>query len=158
METLSIEEMGGRATPEIAVLPSAQKNTRDPRLPPPDSVLQRQFGYRTYYIQVLEQGFIWGSNTYSNQVAMMHYDAAADAVVVFRHTGPADECGVFVYDPSSNAWTTATKKMPKLIGYTRNGFYHPEWNAHVIHSATDGRTDGKIYIYRYRRRPKTEAD
>jgi hypothetical protein len=83
---------------------------------------------------------------------MMHYDTAADVVVLFRHIGKAGRTGVFVYDPAENRWTTATTKLPPWVGNTRSGFYHPGWNAHVIHSARDGRTNGKMFVYRYKRR------
>jgi len=72
-------------------------------------------------------------------------------VVVIRHKGKAGETGVFIYDPAENRWTTATTQLPSWVGNTRSGFYHPEWNAHVIHSAHDGRTNGKMFVYRHKR-------
>ncbi len=94
-----------------------------------------------------------GSNRYGTQQAMMHYDTANDVVVLFRHIAKArGATGVFVYDPAANTWTTASAKLPPWVGNTRSGFYHPGWNAHVIHSAHDGRTNGKIFVYRYKRR------
>ena len=42
-----------------------------------------------------------GSNSYATNIAAMHYDSANDAVLVFRHTGSAQECGVFAYDAAA---------------------------------------------------------
>ncbi|MHC4916134.1 MAG: hypothetical protein ACYTGB_11660, partial [Planctomycetota bacterium] len=95
-----------------------------------------------------------GGNAYGTQAAMMHYDAANDAVVLFRHGKRSGHPGVFVYDIAKNAWATAPTKLPEWPGNTRSGFYHPEWNAHFIHSAHDGRTNGKMYVYRYKRAQK----
>ena len=94
-----------------------------------------------------------GSNRYGPQGAMMHYDTANDVVVLFRFIPKAGgKTGVFVYDPAKNTWITAETTLPSWVGNTWSGFYHPEFNAHVIHSAGDGRTNGKMFVYRYKRR------
>jgi hypothetical protein len=97
------------------------------------------------------------SNRYGPQGAMMHYDTADDVVVLFRFLPKAGgRTGVFVYDPAANTWTTAETTAPSWVGNTWSGFYHPRWNAHVIHSAHDGRTNGKMFVYRYKRRAERE--
>ncbi len=99
-----------------------------------------------------------GSNSYSTNIAMMHFDVANDVVLLLRVKGTAQQRGVFVYDPEKNEWTTASAEIPGDLQVRQNsGFYHPVWNAHVIYSAPDGRTDGKMYVYRYKRRSSQAA-
>jgi len=99
-----------------------------------------------------------GSNSYSTNIAMMHFDVANDVVVLLRVKGTAQQRGVFVYDPKTSGWTTATTEIPRDLQVRQDsGFYHPGWNAHVIYGARDGRTDGKMYVYRYKRRPTKAA-
>ncbi len=93
-----------------------------------------------------------GSNSYATNIATMHYDAAADAVVLVRHKGTPAERGVYVYDPDRNEWTTIGKDFPKeWRGKAVSGFYDPELNVHLFHVAGDSRDDGVIIAYRCKR-------
>jgi hypothetical protein len=99
-----------------------------------------------------------GSNSYATNIAMMHYDAAADAVVLVRHKGTPAERGIFIYDPDENAWSTATTRFPKQwTGNANSGFYDPRRNVHLFHVAGDSRADGVIIAWRYRRAAQPPA-
>ncbi len=91
------------------------------------------------------------SRLYGSNVALMHYDAAADRVVHVVHA--ENERGVFVYDPESAAWSDAPLPVPAEVGRRLNcwsGFYSPELNAHFFHTAGDSRDDGVMWVYRYK--------
>jgi hypothetical protein len=59
------EAIRARATPLIAQKTQASPPTRDPRLPPPGSVLERWYGGRAHRVDVLEDGFRWRGITCS---------------------------------------------------------------------------------------------
>lgn|GEM_PF-357816 len=67
LEKLPFKEMQSRTTAIIAQsqTPDLSPKHRDPRLPPPGSVLERRYGRRTYYVQTLDNGFLWGKTTYA---------------------------------------------------------------------------------------------
>jgi hypothetical protein len=94
-----------------------------------------------------------GSNSYATNIATMTYDAASDVVLLNRHGGEAKERGLYVYDPESNGWTAGLRPFPKELRWQQvNGFYSPDLNVHVFHTAGDSRDDGVVWVYRYRRR------
>jgi len=91
-----------------------------------------------------------GSNSYATNIAVMHYDSASDTVLVYRHTGNAQECGVFAYDVERNQWTTI--KLP--VRWPRgqvSAFYDPLLNVHFFFVAGDSEDSGVIVAYRYKR-------
>ncbi len=92
-----------------------------------------------------------GSNSYATNIAAMHYDLANDTVLVFRHTGSAQECGVFAYDPEHNQWTTVGKLPARWPQGQVNSFYDPLLNVHFFHVAGDSEDNGVIVAYRYKR-------
>jgi hypothetical protein len=97
-----------------------------------------------------------GSNRYGPNQAIMKYDSANDAVVLFYHRpdpGPEGR-GVYVYDPTANSWGEAPLDLPKEIGLCPSGFYSPELNAHFIHVAGDSEDNGVMWVYRYKRAAK----
>lgn len=91
-----------------------------------------------------------GSNKYSSNNAVMTYDQANDVVVVNKHRGtePGQQ-GVWVYDPAANTWEPDRRPFPEGVRWKMvNGFYDPEMNVHVYHSAGDSRDDGIVRVYR----------
>jgi hypothetical protein len=92
-----------------------------------------------------------GSNSYATNIAAMHYDAASDTVLVFRHTGSPPERGVFAYAPQRNEWTTVGKLPARWPRGQVNAFYDPLLNVHFFHVAGDSEDDGVVVAYRYKR-------
>jgi len=93
------------------------------------------------------------STSFISHNATMSYDVANDVVVVLvnradQGNGAAE--GVYVYDPSSNAWTVASTTFPAVWNNNMNGFYDPVTNLHFIHDARDN-SPGDIWVYRYKR-------
>jgi hypothetical protein len=88
---------------------------------------------------------------------LMLYDSVNDVVLLVVHSSFDSEksrTGVYVYDPTANAWSTEALAVPeKLAGNDKpkNGFYDPATNAVFIHSAGDSKDDGVIWVYRYKR-------
>ncbi|MFO7898989.1 MAG: hypothetical protein R6V58_08005 [Planctomycetota bacterium] len=100
-----------------------------------------------------------GLQTYSSNNAMFFYDSANDAAVLFMHdsskkngTGP----GIYAYHPEENRWETVAEKPGaydvKMINPHWSGYYDPELNAHLMYVATDGRANGTMWAYRYKRK------
>ncbi len=93
--------------------------------------------------------------SYATNRAMLFYDSVNDAVVLFFHRSKGDEApGVYVYHPEKNEWEVAAKDPPELKRQgnpTWTGFYDPELNAHILHTACDGRDNGTMWAYRYKR-------
>jgi hypothetical protein len=100
-----------------------------------------------------------GSTSYPTKNALMLYDSINDVVLLIVHSSfdsSADRVGIYVYDPTTNSWSTEGLPVPgKLAGNRKpkNGFYDPELNAVFIHTAGDSQDDGVIWVYRYRRLP-----
>jgi hypothetical protein len=98
-----------------------------------------------------------GSNSYPTKNAVLAYDAANDLVLLVfhsRHDDTADKLGVWVYDPTANAWSADPVPVPDKLGRNRqakNGFYDPALNAVFLHSAGDSADDGTIWVYRHRK-------
>ena len=90
-----------------------------------------------------------GSNSYATNIAAMEYDAASDAVIVFRYGGEAGERGIFVYDPAVNAWSETAHGFPEKWGQCTNAFYDPVLNVHFFHVAGDSADNGVIWVYRH---------
>jgi hypothetical protein len=76
----------------------------------------------------------------------MHYDSASDTVLVFRHTGNAQERGVFAYAPQRNEWTTVGKLSARWPHGQVNSFYDPLLNVHFFHVAGDSEDHGVILV------------
>lgn len=95
-----------------------------------------------------------GSNRYTTDIATMAYDSVNDVVVLIRYRivdgGDKGERGVFIYDPTTNAWSDGPVSEVKIAGFV-NAFYDPELNAHVLHAAGDSNDNGVIWVYRYKR-------
>ncbi|MEQ8785225.1 MAG: hypothetical protein RIC55_02965 [Pirellulaceae bacterium] len=93
----------------------------------------------------------------------VHYDTAAD-VVVMRMTvrqGSGDPRnlrgatkGLAIYDPTTNAWSEQPVALPPDLDIRGawNSFYSPELNVHVYHIAGDSRTNGRVLLYRHKRK------
>jgi len=97
----------------------------------------------------------------SSHTALMNYDSANDAVVLFLNfnknpNGNNDEqfSGVYVYDPASNSWGEKALSVPKEFHKVQNAFYSPDLNAHFIHCASNSADDGTMLGYRYKREKK----
>ncbi len=84
--------------------------------------------------------------------ATVTYDSAADVVVYMEWKSRS----VQVYDPRKNAWGKVSPS-PKVQDAdmrrrrNANGFYDPVLNVHLYHFAGDGRANGVVLAYRYRR-------
>jgi hypothetical protein len=97
-----------------------------------------------------------GSNSYSTLNALMVYDSANDKVLLVSHSyhyAKPDRLGVYVYDPTTNAWETEPLTLPKKLEneQVKNGFYDPDRNVVFLHVAGDSRDDGVIWVYRYQK-------
>ena len=95
-------------------------------------------------------------NQYSHNTAMMHCDLANDVVIVTRHKGGPSR-GVFVYDPTENAWSVASRSFPPNwpehpSTRASSGYYDSVLNAHFFHVAADSQDNGVILVYRYKRK------
>ncbi len=108
-----------------------------------------------------------GCNRYGPNHALMHYDSANDAVVLFYHrlpqsstdgsVNPGDKAlGVYIYDPAANSWSEDPRPLAKEIGRCPNGFYSPNLNAHFIYCAGDSADDGLMSVYRCKRLVETK--
>lgn len=97
-----------------------------------------------------------GSTSYTTLNATMVFDAAADRVLLLRHSSHYDKedvTGVYVYDPTANAWAEEVGPLPEKLSKRsmKNGFYDPALRAVFLHSAGDSADNGTIWAYRYRR-------
>ena len=92
-----------------------------------------------------------GSNSYATNSAAMEYDPVSDVVIVFHYGGNAGEGGIFIYDPTANAWSEAAQRFPDKWGQCTNAFYDSVLNAHFFHVAGDSDDNGTVWVYRYKR-------
>jgi hypothetical protein len=98
-----------------------------------------------------------GSGSYPTKNAVMVYDSLNDRVLLVFHSHHDDKperLGVYVYDPTANAWTDKALSVPDKLGRdgrAKNGFYDPELGVVFLHTAGDSRDDGSIWVYRYKR-------
>jgi hypothetical protein len=87
---------------------------------------------------------------YTTSSGTMTYDSVNDVVVVLHQSKE-----LHVYDPAANAWNARPIEGPPNkggVGYPSwNAFYDPELKVHFFHVATDGRDNGVVWVYRYRR-------
>ncbi|MHC4914601.1 MAG: hypothetical protein ACYTGB_03835, partial [Planctomycetota bacterium] len=94
---------------------------------------------------------------YHNHVGMMHYDVAADRVVLFIYGRPRDipdPRGIHAYDPDKNEWTAVQEKAAgALVAKTNSwtGFYDPILNVHFLHAASDSKDNGSMWAYRHKK-------
>jgi hypothetical protein len=102
-----------------------------------------------------------GCKRYGPNQALMHYDAASDAVVLFYHRLPqampdgdfnpgAKAFGIYIYDPAANTWSETPLPLAKETGQCPSGFFSPDLNAHFIHCAGDSADNGVMSVYRYK--------
>jgi hypothetical protein len=93
----------------------------------------------------------------------VHYDSVADVVVMRMKVkqGGGDPrnlrgktMGLAIYDPVANAWNKEPVPLPEeaQVRGAWNSFYSPELNVHVFHIARDGRTNGRVVLYRHKRK------
>jgi hypothetical protein len=105
-----------------------------------------------------EQGRLMLGSTSSN----VHYDAVADVVVMRARIkkgsgGPRNiagtSLGLAIYDPTKNEWLKDFIRVPADLELNGawNSFYSAELNVHVFHIAGDGRTNGRVLLYRHER-------
>jgi len=87
--------------------------------------------------------------------ALVHYNTVGDAVLFFQVRQSENvKRGYYIYDVAANTWTTQLRPFPeamKLEHMGWNGFYDAKLNAHFFHIAGDSRTNGTIWVYRYKR-------
>ncbi len=93
--------------------------------------------------------------SYATNRAMMFYDSVNDAVLLFYHKPSKGRTRtIFAYHPGRNEWEVVAedpKELHKKGNTTWTGFYDPDLNAHVMHAACDGRPNGIVRVYRYKR-------
>ena len=96
-----------------------------------------------------------GSNSYPTHSAAMIYDPTNDLVLLFRYAGKAEERGIFIYDPTANAWTQAAARIPEAWGNKNaNAFYDPVLNAHFFNVGGDSSDNATVWVYRHPRAPR----
>jgi hypothetical protein len=104
-----------------------------------------------------EQGKLTLGSTSSN----VHYDTVADVIVMRARIkkGSGDprnlggtSLGLAIYDPVKNEWSKDFVPLPADFNLSGawNSFYSPQLNVHVFHIAGDGRTNGRILVYRHK--------
>jgi hypothetical protein len=98
-----------------------------------------------------------GLTSYPTKNALLLYDSASDVVLLVVHSffdsDPA-WTGIYLYDPSANAWGSETMAIPEKLSRNnkpKNGFYDPALNAVFIHTAGDSQDDSDVWVYRYKR-------
>jgi hypothetical protein len=94
----------------------------------------------------------------------VHYDTVHDVVVLRLSIkqGEGDPrnirgktLGLAIYDPKTNEWRKEIAPLPpKVPRGSWNSFYDPTLNVHVYHVAGDSRTNGVIWLYRYKKAPE----
>ena len=91
-----------------------------------------------------------GSNSYNTNIAVMTYDEANDAIMLNLHKAEGGGTpGVWVYRPATNAWDDEPRPFPADVTWQQvNGFYDPELNIHVYHSAGDSEPGGTVRVFR----------
>jgi hypothetical protein len=87
----------------------------------------------------------------NTNAAFFEYDPRLDLVIAihFHEKTP----GVFVYDPSTNAWSAPLpfpKECPKFP-MAANTCFDRQLNAFFCHTTGDSRDDGEIWVYRFKR-------
>jgi hypothetical protein len=93
-----------------------------------------------------------GSNSYPTHSAAMIYDTANDLVLLFRYAGKKEERGIFIYDPTANAWTETAARIPEAWGNKNaNAFYDPVFNAYFFNVGGDSSDNATVWVYRHRR-------
>ncbi len=95
---------------------------------------------------------------YPTSRAVMNYDSRNDVVVMIfyrTHGKHGGVPGVYIYDPEKNAWETVAERPAELRKVRFfNSFYDPKLNVHFVHNAGDGRANGNIWVWRYKRAKK----
>jgi hypothetical protein len=72
-----------------------------------------------------------GSTSYPTKNALMLYDSVNNVVLLIVHSffdSDQDRLGVYVYDPSTNAWIAEALPVPERLGRNnkpKNGFNDP---------------------------------
>jgi hypothetical protein len=93
--------------------------------------------------------------SYATNRAMMFYDSVNDAVLLFHHRVKGEEApGVYAYHPGRNEWEIVAKRpafLKRRGNPTWTGFYDPKLNVFLLHTADDGRDNGVMWAYRYKR-------
>jgi len=90
---------------------------------------------------------------FASNYACVHYDSAADRVIVVLFAAAKNARGVYVYGPDTASWDDAPFPLPAgfLESQCGHGFYSPELNAHFFFGARDSDDKGNVWVYRYRR-------
>ena len=70
-DKLRVEEIRSRTTTAIARRPEPPPKLRDPRLPPPGSLIERRYAGRAYRIKVLEDSLRYRHITYSSPAKLV---------------------------------------------------------------------------------------
>ncbi len=121
---------------------------------PGDSVLW-MFDVQTETFSRLEPAVTPTPTSYATNRAMFFYDSVNDAVVMFMHRVRKNETrGIYVYHPERNEWELVSENTPQLDrrrNPTWTGYYDPELNAFLLHTACDGSDNGTMFAYRYKR-------
>lgn len=87
----------------------------------------------------------------NTNAAFYEYDARLDAVVAIHFTGKKP--GVYVYDPTANAWADPVPfpaDGPKFQ-LAANTCYDKDLNAYFCHVAGDSSDNGVVWVYRFKK-------
>ncbi len=102
------------------------------------------------------QDYARGVRKLGSTTSGVHYDSVNDVavmnLVIDQGSGdprniPSKSLGLAVYNPERNAW----EDIETGDSGAGSSFYSPELNVHVYYACRDGRTDGTIKVYRYKR-------
>jgi hypothetical protein len=80
----------------------------------------------------------------------MTYDTVNDVLIVALY-GAAP--GLWVYHPATDTWADKPVAFPPKWGRMPTAaFYDPVNNVHYYYQARDSHPDGRVFVYRYRRK------
>ena len=96
-----------------------------------------------------------GGQVFNTHSAMLHYDSAADVLLLFRYVENKNGTrGIYAYAPDANRWRRVDELPNALWPPGRDssgssGFYYPPLGLHLFHVAGDSQDNGRILVYRY---------
>ena len=82
----------------------------------------------------------------------MIYDPANDRVLLFKYAGRKEERGIFIYDPTANAWSEASSRIPTEWGEKNaNAFHDPVLGVYFFNVGGDSSDNATVWVYRHNR-------